>query len=179
MDFVEFIVTLGSGIIIILIGIVSYFVKKDFNRVGRELEGKRSSELCDVIHKTTNERIIRKINELDVKITKEFLTHLDLGLKKSPSQPNEAGRKILKNSGWNKIYKNIREEIFGWIDKENPKTLYDAEKSAFYVLYNNKDDERFNRLKEYVVNNPEEIELGAIFLVASWVIRDEYWESRK
>ncbi len=127
------------------------------------------------------EKVIRRTNELDAKITKDFLARLDLnlGFKKSPSQPNETGKKLLKESGWNKIYKDIKNEIFSWIDKENPKTLYDIEKSAFYVLYVNENDERFNGLKEYVLNNPKEIELGSISLVASWIIRDEYWESRK
>jgi len=181
MDFNGFIISLGSGIIIILIGIISYFVKKDFNRIEKELKEKRDSKLCKAIHQTTDEKVIRRINELDVKITKDFLARLDLnlGFKKSPSQPNEAGKKLLQESGWNKIYRDIKEEVFNWIDKENPKTLYDAEKSAFYVLYVNQDDERFNGLKEYVINNTEEMELDSIFLVASWIIRDEYWELKK
>jgi len=207
MDFIEFIVSIGSGIIIILIGIVSYLVKKDFNKTEKELEGKRSnelcdmihkttdekikkdsnkiekeleskrsSELCDVIHKTTDEKVIRRINELDIKLTNKFF--LDSRTKRSPYHPDVAGKKLLQDSGWNEIYKNIKEEIFNWIDKEDPKTLYDVEKIVFYVLHNNKDDERFTPLKEYVVNNPE-IDLSAIFVVASWVVRDEYWESRK
>ena len=159
-----------------LVGIVAYFAKKDFNRIEKELKQKRDKETCDIIHKVEDEKTVRRINELGAKLAKDFFS--DLGLKGSPYHPSEEGAKLLRDSGWNNIYKEIKEDIFSWIDEENHSTLYDVEKAAFYVLDKNKDDKRFNCLKDYIMNNPEK-DLSAIFLVASWIIRDEYWNLKR
>jgi len=161
--------TFVGGLFIVL----WYLIRQKF----KDIDNKRDKEACDIIHKTTDEKIIRRINELDVKLTNKFFPNL--GIENSPYRPSDTGKKLLQDSGWDKIYHNIetKDEIFGWIDKENPKALYDVERSAFYVLQKNKDNDKFAPLKEYVVNNPEK-ELSVIFVVASWVIRDEYWDSR-
>ena len=45
------------------------------------------------------------------------------------------------------------------------------------VLDKNKDNQNFFPLKEYIINNPK-TDISAVFMVASWIIRDEYWQSR-
>jgi len=96
-----------------------------------------------------------------------------LGVSNSPYQPNEVGRKLLEDSGWINIYPIIKKEVLDKIEKEKPKTLYDVERLAFRVLSSFKNDDRFIPFKTYIVNHPEH-SLDSIFLVGSWIVRDDF-----
>lgn len=96
-----------------------------------------------------------------------------LGNATSPYKPSEEGEKLLKESGWNEIYPQIKKEIFQIMESIQPKTLYDVEKSAFYALDKIKDQRVFDPIKNYTVHNPK-YSFDAALLVGSWIIREEY-----
>lgn len=99
--------------------------------------------------------------------------HTAYGVSDSPIVPSEKGKKLLEKSGFNKSYPELKEEIFGLMDSNNLRTLYDYEKGAEEVLNQLKNNPLMDEIKEYAVNHPDE-PLKLIFRVASWVIRDDY-----
>lgn len=88
-------------------------------------------------------------------------------------KPNEAGKKLLTESGWNVFYPKIRETIFSKIDARQPASLYDAEQAAFSALNDLRNHPGLNSIKDYTVE-VSEFPLDILFLAASWVIRDDY-----
>lgn len=95
------------------------------------------------------------------------------GTHNSPMQPSADGRRLLKESGFNAMYKSMRPQIFKKMDRMKPRTPYDYEAAASKALTLLADDPCMDRLKDYAVNHPDE-PLELIFGVASWVIRDDY-----
>lgn len=93
----------------------------------------------------------------------------------SPMQPNDKGGKLLKESGFNEVYPQLKMEIFGQMDKMKLRTPYDYEAGASRALILLSNDPKMDILKNYVVNNPDK-KLELIFGIASWVIRDDYAE---
>lgn len=104
--------------------------------------------------------------------------HTRYGISNSPTVPNDMGKKILKDSGFEMQYPLLKEKIFTLMDDMNLRTMYDYENAAFEVLKQLKDDIEMDPIKDYSVNNPG-YPLELMFKVASWVIRDEYNEYRK
>jgi len=100
-----------------------------------------------------------------------------LGEPGSPMQPNEQGRKVLEDSGFNKIYPKIKIKLFEVIEKKSPKSLYDVEEYAYSAISSVQDEDIMLPIKEYAVNNPE-YGLSGVKLAASWVIRDDYAKNK-
>jgi len=100
------------------------------------------------------------------------------GVANSPVQPNEKGRQVLKDSGFNQVFEALKSEIFTKLDERKLRTLYDIEKESFNVLREFSNDPRIDLLKDYAVNHPEE-PLDLIFLVGSWIVRDAYTQYQK
>ncbi len=99
--------------------------------------------------------------------------HTKYGVSNSPTVPNAKGSKLLEESGFTKLYPKIKQRVFDLIKEDKARTLYDYEVSAFQALKKIKSDPIIDPLKDYSVNNPK-VPLDDIFLVASWVIRDEF-----
>ncbi len=99
--------------------------------------------------------------------------HTKYGITNSPTVPSESGNKLLKESGFYKVYPMLKQKLFGLMDSKNLRTLYDYEKGAEKALKELQDDPLIDCLKEYAVGHPEE-PLETIFKVASWVIRDDF-----
>lgn len=99
------------------------------------------------------------------------------GFATSPMQPNENGRKLLQDSGFNELYPKIKDEVFKRLDGRNTRTLYDAEKNSVIVLSEMQNDLLFDSVKHYAVSHPNE-PLELIFTISSWVIRDDYAKER-
>ncbi len=104
--------------------------------------------------------------------------HTKTGAKKIPTVPNESGMKLLEVSGFNKIYPQLKPDIFALMDAKSPRTLYDYEETAQKALEKLKDNPLMDCLKNHSVNHPDE-PLDLIFKVASWVIRDDYARERR
>ena len=100
-------------------------------------------------------------------------THTNYGYSNSPTVPNEKGKKLLEKTGFYKIYPELKDEIFGLMDSQNLRTLYDYEKGSEKVLQQLRNNPAIDPLKNYAVNHPDE-SLELIFKVASWVVRDDY-----
>jgi hypothetical protein len=71
------------------------------------------------------------------------------------------------------------------IEKQTPKTAYDVEERSLNVLLENTGREIFNRIKNYVYFNPEEMEFAGqkskinfyvVLRVMSVYLRDKYFE---
>lgn len=93
----------------------------------------------------------------------------------SPMNPNDQGKKLLEDSGFYRIYPELKQELFGLMDSWGLRTLYDYEKGAEKALQELQNSPLLDSLKEYAVNHPEE-SLELIFRVAAWIIRDDYAE---
>ncbi|MBI4224861.1 MAG: hypothetical protein HY617_00875 [Candidatus Sungbacteria bacterium] len=99
--------------------------------------------------------------------------HTKYGVSHSPTVPNDKGKKLLEDSGFNSFYSQMKPQIFSLMDSLNLRTLYDFEQGAERVLEQLKDNPAMDLLKQHAVNTPDE-PLELIFRIASWVIRDDY-----
>jgi len=91
----------------------------------------------------------------------------------SPMNPNEAGKKLLDDSGFTTQYPLLKDKIFQAMDTMGLRTLYDYEQGALRALEQLQSDPIVDPLKHYAVNHPTE-PLELIFAVASWIVRDDY-----
>jgi hypothetical protein len=113
-----------------------------------------------------------KIASLGEKVT-ALMVYTGYNVRNSPNVPSEKGRALLRESGFNEVYPQLKERIFASMRSKMPKTLYDCEKGAEESLGSLRDDPLMYRLKDYVVEH-EDQPLVLIFEVASWVVRDDY-----
>jgi hypothetical protein len=104
----------------------------------------------------------------------------DFGVSNSPMRPNDAGERLLNESGFTKNYEKIKKLVFPIMDNMKTRTLYDAEQNAIKAMDKVSNDPAFDDIKSYIVNKPyEKPPIELIFIVASWVIRDDYAKERK
>lgn len=95
------------------------------------------------------------------------------GIENSPMKPNDEGKRLLRESGFDELYPKIKNKIFLRLDGMRTRTLYDAEENVKVALEELSGDPLFDDVKNYVVNHHAE-PLKTIFMVSSWVIRDDY-----
>lgn len=145
--------------------------------IGRKLE-----KLDDLCEKFTGFQTEMKeawsfihTHDKDIGIMKS----LRLGDPGSPMHVNELGEKVITEAGFYDIYPQLKGKIFSIMDKKSPRTLYDYELEAQRALKELQNDQLMDRIKDYVVNHPTEIDLESIFAVFSWIIRDDYAEYKK
>lgn len=100
-----------------------------------------------------------------------------LGQAHSPTTPNARGVEILKEMNFEEFYKSNKTAIFEVMDQSAPKTLFDVERTAFVALDQLKDNDLMIPVKEYAVHHPE-FSIEVLFLLMSWVIRDDYAQAR-
>ena len=97
---------------------------------------------------------------------------------KSPTQLKPAGRKLLKESGMQKIVDDNLSNFLEELKRQNLKSAYDVERNSFYVLKSLEEIDLVIPLKDYIFNNPG-INLDSLFFVGSLYLRDEYLERHK
>lgn len=107
----------------------------------------------------------------------------DILQKHSPYTLNPLGEKIYKDmDGASFIAKN-KEVLFAKIDKKNPKTAYDVEKTAYFVCVSSSDEDYFIPIKNFVYNYPsqtkpdgtsKDVTLLEACQVLAIPLRDEY-----
>lgn len=108
------------------------------------------------------------------------LTISSYGVSNSPMIPNELGRKLLHDIGFNSIYEEVKKRVFPLLDSRNTRTLYDAERNSFAVLNEISSDPIFDDVKSQIVSKPNEVpDLDVIFGIASWLLRDDYAHERE
>jgi hypothetical protein len=105
--------------------------------------------------------------------------------KKSPRNISEAGYELLKETCAQKTIDENLNFFTSEIEKQAPKTAYDVEERSLNVLLENTGREIFNRIKNYVYFNPEEMEFAGqkskinfyvVLRVMSVYLRDKYFE---
>lgn len=124
----EFIISLGSATIIILIGIISYLIKKDFNKIDTRIEKKRDKETCDIIHKNTDGRLNKIDGKIDILLLKKVA---DTG---SPRKFTAYGKTLLKYTGIKKVLDDIIPDFCKLIDQSKPKNYFQVEVKADKLL---------------------------------------------
>ncbi|MBU4298612.1 hypothetical protein KJ636_01040 [Patescibacteria group bacterium] len=90
----------------------------------------------------------------------------------SPVTLTDYGKKLVAESGFNKIFDDNRETIIGWIKELNPTNQYDAQEFSRKALLDRKDDTLFEPLKNYAFQHGE-TSLEQILRAGSIVLRDE------
>ena len=114
-----------------------------------------------------------------------------LVMKGSPYKLTEEGKKVFNEVDGSNFLDTNKEMFFSLIDKRKPKTAYDVENAAQYVLYFSTREDIFNPIKDYVYNAPSriiknddgtedrhDITLEDVCQVLSIPLRDMYLEER-
>lgn len=103
----------------------------------------------------------------------------------SPMIPSEKGSVLLVNSGVRAVIADtaFRERFFILVDKRGPKSGYEVEQSIFSVLLDIKNDSCWDPVKEFIFTHPivddSPLTMERLFIIASWVLREEYMHTRK
>lgn len=92
----------------------------------------------------------------------------------SPLAPTEFGAELIKKSGLEKVLNENKEDFCIKLRAVLPKeyTEYDVQEHARNLLVNLKDDSIMNPVKEYVYNNPVDIEI--ILKAGGLWLRDDF-----
>lgn len=150
---------------IFVVGVAWGTLKTDVNNLGKnlkELKGNFDSFILDLATKSAKSD----------------------GDSNSPLKPNANGNEILDKSGARSVIEKatFKDWFFQMIDKKKPKTGFDVEEEIFSTLLKTSDDPRWDGVKDFIFNNPiyteRPLTLKRILIIVSWVLRDEYMESR-
>lgn len=161
--------------LLLVVGAFSFVYLKKIVEPDRREFAKAKQELTD-LHNAAKE--LQMHLEKDVSFTPQHSLEQktifeSYGIHNSPMQPSKKGQKLLDDSGFTEVYPQIKEKVFQEMDKMNLRTAYDYEAGASRALILLSNEPFMDRLKDYVVNHPDD-SLELIFGIASWVIRDDY-----
>lgn len=149
----------------------------------------------------SNNDMLISISEWIMKMDTEMIGELlqkkskkkqnNLVMKGSPYKLTEQGLKLFNDVDGENFLKNNKEMFYKLIDKRKPKTAYDVESAAQYVLYFSTREDIFNPIKDYVYNAPSlitknedgteerhDITLEDVCQVLSIPLRDMYLEEK-
>lgn len=73
----------------------------------------------------------------------------------SPLQLTDAGKKLIADIGFDKIFRENQKEFFHCIDEEKPVLKYDVETTAIKSIYFLSEKPYLQALKIYFYNNPD------------------------
>lgn len=90
--------------------------------------------------------------------------------RKSPLSLSPKGEQLLKESASDKFILENQAELVEKIRIRSPKTAYDVQEYTKEAIVSMKDDDRFNKLKEYAFK--EGIDIDGIFIVMGIYLRD-------
>jgi hypothetical protein len=156
---------IGNWIATLLLGNTRELILRIDERVNN-----LTTDMHDV--KATLKEHGEKIAVLGEKVT-ALMVFTGYNVRNSPNVPSEKGKALLRESGFDEIYPQLRARIFALMEAKKLRTLYDYEKEAERSLGLLRDDPSMDRLKDYVIEH-EDQPLVLIFEIASWVIRDDY-----
>jgi|SRR3989344_5143713 len=126
--------------------------------------------------KSTVNRLVVGVTEVQTALKAKkgfaFTTLLERGA--SPLRPTKTGASLIKDSGLEKILDDNKDNLCTKLKASLPKdyTEYDVQENARKLLIGLKDDTMMNPVKEYVYNNPMEIEV--ILNVGGLWLRDDF-----
>ncbi len=168
---------IGGRVSILLLGDTKEMIVRNDERVQNLIKTSEGiTHTVDEIKKTLNDvRISMATHGSDIRALQ---IHTKYGVNNSPTLPNEEGKKLLRESGFETQYPKLKEHLFGLMDAMNLRTLYDYEVGAVDAMKKLQNNPLMDLLKDYAVSHPEE-PLELIYKVASWVIRDDYQSYKK
>lgn len=158
-----------SAVITVWFGLLAWFIQDKFN-----------------ILKKTDERLEGKVDKIGEKIEETRGAVIEMQdtfhrmgypmqriLKTtSPLTLTEFGEKLVKESGFERIFNEYREKILGWVKEKNPQTQYDVQEISREILLAYKDDPIFTPLKEYAYQHGE-TSLEQILRAGGILVRNE------
>ena len=110
-------------------------------------------------------------------------------VKKSPRKLNDAGERLFEDISGKEFLEANKEFLLNEIEQKLPKTALDVETTASEVLFENLQNDIFNRMKNWVYNSPmrtltingEEkdyaVTIGDVCFVLSIPLRDMYLQN--
>lgn len=135
-------------------------LEKKFDKIENKAEGLRS----DV------DRMISTINGLQKSIDK--IT--DVAQSHSPISLTEKGEKLVEDSGFNKIFKEYKDDLVKRLHRLKPRSQYDVQEKARMMMSDMIDDERFRSIEGWAYDNGEDF--AQIMRAGSIKLRDYYFE---
>lgn len=125
-------------------------------------------------------------------LTQKFPSAANIfSLKRSPRRLNDLGEQVFRQIHGREFLEENKDFFFSKIDGMRPKTELDVENAANFACSGFTDDDRFNRLKDFVYNAPSitikgdngegrpyDITLGDICYILSLPLRDMYLAER-
>lgn len=132
---------------LVTIGIVS--VLGAFLYIGRKLQTlddlNKTSQKIKTNLKVIGDHLTRYDTQFDPKELQSF----------SPYQLTDAGKKMIDDMWFGKVFEQNKEDFFRFIDDEQPKLKYDVETAAIKSVFALSDQDYMDFLKIYFYNNPK------------------------
>lgn len=92
----------------------------------------------------------------------------------SPLALTEKGQKLVKNSGFAKVYDTIKDDLLRELEAEEPRSQYDVQEKARTMMSLKTDDPRFKEVEDWAFKNGED--LAQILRLGGLKLRDYYFE---
>jgi len=92
----------------------------------------------------------------------------------SPITLTDFGKQLLRESGFDEIFPSIRDDLVKKLEAEKPKTQYDVQEKARFIMDNLTDYPAFQPLKKYAFDNGKDFQ--QILRAGAIPLRDYYLE---
>lgn len=92
----------------------------------------------------------------------------------SPLALTDKGWNLVKDSGAFEIYETIKEELLAELELEDPRSQYEVQEKARWMLGNKLNDDRFAQVEDWAFKNGED--LAQILRALAIPLRDFYFE---
>ena len=92
----------------------------------------------------------------------------------SPISLTEKGQKVIDDSGFSQIFENVKEDLLKDLEKQNPRSQYDAQEKARMMLGSMTDDKRFRSVEKWAYENGEDF--AQILRAGAIPLRDYYFK---
>lgn len=93
----------------------------------------------------------------------------------SPLSLTEKGWKLVKDSGALDIYETIKDELIAELELQHPRSQYDVQEKARWMMGQKFDDERFRQVEDWAYKNGEDF--SQILRSLGLPLRDYYFEN--
>ena len=174
----------------IVVGAVAAVLGGVWFIIQRAMNAGKDAHRLDIVEKETS------VNTYEIDIIKKWIIKLDINMidgfapKCSPRRLNAIGKKLIEVSGAGDILPAIGHLLMQQMEQKSIKTAFDAETEAYFIMMGNDSNEAYNKLKNYIYNQPSEIELevegsttlirldyDTIVRIVSLNLRDMYLEA--
>lgn len=92
----------------------------------------------------------------------------------SPLALTEKGKRLIAESGFVKIYENIKDDLLHELEDQQPRSQYDVQEKARTMMSLKTTDPRFQKIEDWAFKNGED--LAQILRLGGLKLRDYYFE---